>query len=390
MPSRVQLLAFRFLFVLALLPFAHSLANPSESATEVATSLQRARLGAPTPSDSLAAAAARVLALFRAQETDSVNESSLRAYDWVGSLGLQLLRSPRNRAAGDAKVIEAILDSLGMDTEAAFDPILPQFVLLMVRNPYRLTSHAIGYLYWPRDDGLRRQGVSFRGGYAPIMRVWWTGKPESPYEWGVVEHSRERDAVVSFHLLRLSADGLVWKPFQYPGRGPVLENGAEVKWVDMNRDGIPELAAWSRGSDSLFNECAGCPGLVHEQVLIERENGFEQYERRLLPSPYATFIQFIHSLRDNNRQGAANWVANPSRVAEAVRLGWGSRGARWTLEYAEEKPWPRWLAMQLRGTTGKQTYIVKFTWKDGRWLIASWSRSVPPEPKSAPRNERVK
>ncbi len=311
---------------------------------------------------------------FQTNTGDSVGQENYRAYDLVGSMGRRLLRSLGRSHLLQAHAVQTVLDSLGLNTEIAIDPSLPGFVLLMVRNPFRVTADAVGFLYWYRGDDLRMQGVVFRRGQKPKIRVWWTGQPESPYEWAIVDQGR--DQKIGLLLLRLNPGGTYWILVQYEDTSPELGGPGEADWVDINGDNRPELVTWVRAHvDSSFQECDACPHLITERTYIERENGFELHDSRLLPSPYASFVLFIRLLRDQNRQAAARLLENPARLSEALASGWGSsrRPGTWRVEYAEqEQPWPRWLAMKYKGPKGDRQYIVHFSMKAERWIIKDW------------------
>ena len=75
------------------------------------------------------------------------------------------------RLLGDNIRVETALDSLGFDTEIVTDPVLRTFMVLMVRNPFRLTAHAMAYMYWFRGTQLREQAIELDGGFSPQMRA---------------------------------------------------------------------------------------------------------------------------------------------------------------------------------------------------------------------------
>ena len=335
----------------------------------------------PPNADSMRAVASEARVRFRANTGDSVGGANYRGYDLVGSMGRRLLQSLGRDGMIQAHAVEALLDSLGLDTEVALDPTQPHFALLMVRNPFRMTAAAVGFLYWYRDRDLRQQGIVFHGTRRPRMRVWWTARSENPYECGVVSESLADGGRQNLLLLRLNGTATFWMLIQYEGSGPDLGSG-EAQWVEINQSGSPELVVWTRAeADSTFEECASCPHLVHERIYVERDQGYELFDTRLVPSPYAAFTLFIRLLQHQNRGAASRLLDKPSRVADAVAEGWGRRGRSvWSVEYAEEaQAWPRWFEARFRGPQGIVHYIVRFVFRDGRWLIGDW---VIPRPAS--------
>jgi len=221
------------------------------------TRAQSVRPWVPPTADSVFVWATEAKAAFHANRGDSVGGSNVLAHERVGRIGRRMLRSLGRGNMAQAQAMKSALDSLGLDTEVALDPSQSSFALLMVRNPYRREADAVGYLYWYRQDDLRMQGKIFHGGFAPSMRVWWTGKPEYPYEWAVVDEDgrseTDEPGPLYFSLFRLRPDGTYWILQQDEETLPVLGEPGEAQWGDLNRDGRPELVSWTQSrTDSLF------------------------------------------------------------------------------------------------------------------------------------------
>jgi len=329
----------------------------------------------PPGMDSLTVWASEARVRFQANRGDTVGGSNYRPYDLVGSMGRRLLASLGRNGAEQAHAVEGVLDSLGLDTDVVTDDRQPGFVLLMVRNPYRPTAAAVGFLYWYRDRDLRLQGVVFHGTKRPRMRVWWTAKQEWPYQWAIVSDDPADGDRMQLLLLRLNEQATYWVLVQYENAGPTLGGPGEAVWADVNGGGAPELLVWTPAhADSTFDECTECPKLELERMFVLRESGYELYDSRLVPSPYSTFTLFVRLLQQQNREAAAKLLADPPHVMEAVAAGWGRRGRGvWRLERAEPgESWPRWLGMRFTGPKGPIDYDVHFEFLDGRWLIRDW------------------
>lgn len=341
----------------------------------VAAPAQDIRPWLPPSADSLQRWASEAKVLFRENLGDSVGGRNFRAYDRVGTMGRRLVRSLGRSGLLQAHAVGTLIDSLGLDVDVTVDPQFPEFVLLMVRNPYRLTARAVGFLYWYQGNDLREQGAMFFGGMRPDMKVWWTGYPDQPYSLGIVDYERETTGRIRLTLFRMDARGLSWGLLQAPDEGPYLTGPGTATWADVNADGRPELVAWVRGeNDTLFETCPDCPGILYEEVYTESREGFGPHDRRILPTPYSTFTLFIRLLADGNRAAAARLLKDPSRMDEAIRDGWGlrRRAKAWKLEYTEEERWPSWLEFLHRGPNGNQRYVVHFELKEGRWIIRDW------------------
>ena len=344
-------------------------------AVPVAARAQAIKPWVPPSADSLLQWASEAKVRFQANQGDSVGGENFRAYELVGLMGRRLVRSLGPASLIQSHAVKGVIDSLGLDVDIEVDPAFPTFVLMMVRNPYRLTANAVGFLYWYRDRDLRMQGALFLGGYRPTMRVWWTGYQGQPYTMGVVDHDRSTSGHVHVTLLRMGPTAAVWSLLQSPAEAPEFEGAGEATWADVNADGRPELVAWVHAeNDTLFESCPSCPYIIQEHTYTETRAGLQLHDLRLLPSPYATFSLFVRLLADGNRTAAARLLADPSRVDEAVAAAWGSRrqAKAWILEYAEEERWPRWLAFLHHGPQGDQRYIVHFELKEGRWIISEW------------------
>lgn len=327
----------------------------------------------PPGADTLLTWATEARVRFQTNAGDSVGGSNYAAYEMVGRMGESLLRSMGRARMAQAYVVETILDSLGLDTDVSFDPELPYFALLMVHNPFRREAASVGYLYWYRQDVLKVQGVLFFGGREPKSRVWWTSDSAAPYAWGILDQSIGEPQTVGLTYLRLEPTGNFWDLVQFAADTLNLGGPGRAEWTDINRDGIPEVVSWIRGDlDSTFEACSGCPQLIVERTFVERKQGFQIEESRLLPTSFANLVQFVRLLQEGQRAGAARLVADPRLVDQAIAWGWNRRGAgRFRFEYAEpNERWPRWMAFRHLGADGKRTtYVIRFGHADGRWII---------------------
>jgi hypothetical protein len=341
---------------------------------------------AATDLDSVRILARDALSHFRTNQGDSTTSENYYAYLQVGRAGRRLLRSLGRHQLIRAHAIRPLLDSLQLETEIRVDPDLPHFVLLMVRNPFRPTAGAVGFLYWYRGDDLRMQGVSFYGGEAPEMKVWWTGREGSPYSWGIVERTRTEQRH-HMTVLSLTPGGDFWRIAQFDPNGFDVGAGANVEWVDVNGDLRPELLAWVRTTpDSLIEPCADCPRPFNELTFVEGAAGFELLDVRLVPSPITTLSLFVRLLAENDRANAARLLQDPAKIDEAVSLGWTGRQPKgaWQIRLAEPNTaWPHWLMVRHRGARAHDWRFLLAPVR-GRWLIAGWENrddaSTPGQP----------
>jgi hypothetical protein len=121
--------------------------------------------------------------------------------------------------------------------------------------------------------------------------------------------------------------------------------------------------------------------MIAERTFVERGNGFQIEESRLVPTSFASLVLFVRMLQDGNRAGAARLVADPAMVDQALKWGWNRTGAGlWKFEYGEPgERWPRWMAFSHAGASGKKTtYVIRFGHADGRWILASFEPAARP------------
>jgi hypothetical protein len=387
---RLAALALLLSFILAPTPRA-------QQVVQVPPLREGSAVASHPDADSVSTWAAQAKAAFQSNLGDSAGGENYPPYERIGFIGRRLLRSLGRKDLLQAHAVQPALDSLGLVTEVATDPASPTFALLMVRNPARVTADAVGFLYWYRGDDLRIQGVVFKGGHHPRMRVWQTGQAQYPFEWGILDETR--DGLQRFTMLRLSPRGTVWGIQQDEESFPLMGEPGEAVWVDLNRDGPPEFVSWtSAPTDSLFTECASCPKLLTERTFIEGGEGFEMQDQRLLPTPYATLVYFVRLLIDGKLAQAEKLVRDPAKVREAVAQGWNKRVVRkpWTVEYGEiDQAWPRRLALRFEGPNGVKRYGMVFAMREGHWIIDNWfvpraierhypSVTIPPVPPARP------
>jgi hypothetical protein len=288
-------------------------------------------------------------------------------------MGQAMLASMGRAGMIQAPAIEGILDSLGLDVDIEMDPELPHFALLMVRNPFNANASSVGYLYWYRQAQLMVQGLLFYGGREPASKVWWTGRADAPYSWGILDRRQPDAPRLGLTLLRLNPDGLYWNLIQFPTDTTSLGEVGTTRFVDVNRDGTPEVVAWVRTEpDPSFAACPACPTTITERTFVERREGFQLEESRLMPTAFANFALFVHMLQEGRTKDAERLAARADLVKKALGYGWNRRGKGiWQFLYAEPgEQWPRWMVFSLEAADGKKTaYMVRFGPAESRWIV---------------------
>lgn len=332
------------------------------------------------PGDSLLSQATTARMRFKRQQGDSIGGDNYLPYNDTGLLARKLLRSLGRDHVMQAPAIEPTLDSLGLDTEVVIDPQMPGFVLVLVRNPFRVSSDAVGFLMWYLRDDLRMQGVSFEPARDARLRAWFTGRPEIPYEACIVYSEKGKKPRPGMKLFRMSQDGRYWNLIQYEGNGPEFGSRATLAFADVNNDGQPELLSFHPvDPDSAFVLRSEVPPIVNEFIYTERPEGYVLHDARTVPGPVETLRLFTALLRGGETERASHLLLDPNRIGEAVANGWPKlkRAGAWIVEYGEpNQSWPEWLEVRTADPGGPRRWIFHFYIQDGRWVIRDWKQVV--------------
>ena len=337
----------------------------------------------PAGADSITGLVAEAKVRFRQSDTDTITEQSIIPFERVGQTARRLYRRLGREGTLFAPSIEGSLDSLGLDVDVVNDPELPSIVLVMVRNPYRPSMQAVGYILWYRGTDLRMQGASFPSCVRPRIRSWWTGRPAAPYATAIVYHERGESGRLGFKYLRLSGDGYYWDLVQYEGHGPELGAFGDATFADLNHDGLPELVAFSAApADSIVRVEPPVQPVRREAIYTDRGEGFEVHDARIVPGPLATLRMFVSALREGNRDQARRLLMNPAFLELALAAGWADTRSpgNFVVDRQEEgQGWPMWLGARVRGVTGLRRWVFHFALQDGRWLIKDWLAEASPQ-----------
>ena len=331
-------------------------------------------------SDTLMQLASAAKLRFKRQLGDSVGGYNYEAYDLVGQAGRRLLQALGREHLLQAAAIEPTLDSLGLDVEVANDATMPSIVFMLVRNPYRPTSDAIGYLYWYRGKSLRMQGVSFPPSRRFSVHSWWSGRYGAPYETGLIFRRHTTPDSLGFRLLRLGADGNFWDLVDYERHGPRMGGDANASLIDVDGDDHPELVVFQGEEPDSFLTAQvrnGVPPLLAEYLYTERPEGFVLHDVHAVPTLTSVLRLFALTLTHHDLPAARRLLLHPETLDEALANGWDKAtgvGA-WNIEYAEEnQAWPEWFEVRIRTGATDQRWAFHFIIKDDRWVIRNWVR----------------
>lgn len=335
----------------------------------------------PASPDSIGALVAEAKVRFRQADADTLDEQAIMPFERVGQAARRLYRRLGREHTLLAPSIAGSLDSLGLDVDVVNDPELPSIVLVLVRNPYRVASQTVGYILWYRGIDLRMQGVVFPPAVQPRIRSWWTGQPSSPYATAVIYRQRGEAGRLGFKYLRLTGDGFAWDLVQYEGHGPDLGVNGDATFADMNRDGTPELVAFSAAPpDSILSVEPPVQPVRREAIYTERGQGFEVHDARVVPGPLAALRLFVSALREGNKDQARRMLLDPQFLELALAAGWADTHSpsSFIVDRQEERQgWPEWLGARVRSRTGTQRWVFHFALQDGRWFIKDWIAEQP-------------
>jgi hypothetical protein len=131
-------------------------------------------------------------------------------------------------------------------------------------------------------------------------------------------------------------------------------------------EGAIELQTRTYRPPAFFAECATCPHLVKVRRFAWEEQRFVRAAPdSVVPSPYATFVHFIHALVTNERDQAEALVVNRDVIDRAHDLQWSRPAGAWRVAPStDERSNPM---MFFRGD--QEAYRVSFVPRGDDWLI---------------------
>jgi hypothetical protein len=191
-------------------------------------------------------------------------------------------------------------------------------------------------------DSVRLVSAAFTrrtvGGLQPFVMTW-SMPPKGAYRWNLLQ--------------TLGADSL--GTYGTAGFESVSDTGAE-------------LSARTYRTPRGFVECVTCPHAYTTTRFVWTPRGFARTESKGVPSPYATFAEFIAALVNGDRVAASERVSDPQLVFDAQRLGWNALRGGWRpAPGADESPGQMTF---FRGP--KEAYAVHFRAQGGGWVITGF------------------
>lgn len=311
--------------------------------------------------------------LLDASTSDSIGAGELRAFGLLDRVMRRHFLGLGSGGMRGARGVLALLDSLKLDVELEQDEDLPQFCVVTYFNPKFAGYAAWTTLFWWRGEELLKQRIQLAGGRHIQMDVWWTGNELGPYEMGLVDYRRTGDPRKgSFTLLRISRQAEFWGVVQ---AGIDLGGPGPSRLVDLDNDGIPELANWATAEpDPRFVKDPNLPPLLSERLWRRTEEGFQLLDRRTVATPFSTFVLFLRALESGQTALARSLSATPAVLAKAQALRLGRFRAPGSWRASEPAPEARW-ADAMRFQYGVPPRLdkgleVRLKEVEGHWLVA--------------------
>lgn len=342
----------------------------------------------PAVDDTARAWAKEGLDLLAASTADSLGPAEARAYDQFDRIARRHFEALGPRRMAGARGLLPVLESLGIPAEFVQDAELPQFCAITYFHP-RFAGHAaVTYLYWFRGDEVLRQRLLLTGGKGMQMDAWWTNDPRGPYELGILDHRRTGETREPFFtLLRLSPQADVWGVIQYGRRHVDLGGPGPARFVDLNNDATPELVNWVESApDPRFVDDANLPPILSERLWQRTDSGFVLFDRRTVPTPFATWVLFLRALAAGETATARALAVSPAVLTRARALGLGAVQAKESWQVLPSPPGDRWnQRLAFRYGTPRRTrgLEVRMKFGEGQWAIERIEARTPQPPPGA-------
>ncbi len=314
--------------------------------------------------DSLAGARAdsATIAVREAQQAwDAPGGAEAAARLSARALTLVLAAEPVEEWANRA---QAFLDSLGVGGELAGADGALAVNFFSRADP---SAGSWPYLFWSGAAGPESQPIEGRS--MRLLRLASRGLTAPPARRDPVPPAVamlfDRRAALGTEpfLMVWARRGASWTITQT--LGPDSLGGAGTGEFESHADSVLLVTRTYRASRG-FEECPSCPHVFRVRRFVWGRDGFGRLEDSESPSPYSSFVHFVHALVADDRDGAQELVTDDALVEAARRAGFGEVKGLWRLAPATDETATHMVF--LRGAA--EAYDVEFSLRDGVWRIA--------------------
>lgn len=254
----------------------------------------------------------------------------------------------------------SLLDSMSVGAEVRGDDCAIVTNLFSRANP---TGPSWPYVFWCDADSARRQQIEGEG--LRLLDVAARDVKGAMTDRGIaVLYGRGGGAGVMPTLMVWKALGNTWKLAQTLGPDSLGGTGdGEFRRSGGDIDLITRTFRISAG----FVECASCPHVQSERRFRWSGDQFTKVDETIAHTPYATFVQFVQSLRAADYASARNLVSDDNVIGRALDYGWASGRQQWRVA-----PGTRDRAREMVFFHGQvDAYRVWFEPRGDDWTIAS-------------------
>lgn len=207
-----------------------------------------------------------------------------------------------------------LLDSLDIGAEIAADGRIAAINFFARARP---DAGAWPYLYWRTPRGVNVRPLAGRS--LQLLQVATrpdgSGDPGAWAQAAVLFARRSSAGQEPLLMVWTPPAGGPWTPLQT--LGPDSLGGVGAVAFEVEGDTAIVLTSRTFRGMPRFEECATCPHVYQLHRFRWEASGFVRFEDRAVPSPYATFVQFVLALGSGDQAAATALVADPALLDQA-------------------------------------------------------------------------
>jgi len=257
-----------------------------------------------------------------------------------------------------------LLDSLDVGAEIAADG---RVLVVNFFARARPEAGAWPWVFWKAPPGVTSRALMGRN--LQLLQVATRPDPAGgPEGWSQVAVLFGRRGMAGREPLLMvwgPPAGQKWTPIQT--LGPDSLGGVGTAEFQLEGDSTVALVARTFRGMPRFEECATCPHVYMLHRFRWQPEGYVRVEDIAVPSPYATFVQFIQALGAGDREAAERLVADPGVLEQARQYDFGAlpKGI-WRAAPASDEN--TFTMVFFRGQ--QEAYQVSFDSRGENWLIS--------------------